>query len=123
MTTQTTIHEALLGFKSSSLTALEAQLLMLHALGRSSQDRAWLLTHGEDILSLETLARFEAFAQQRVNHVPLAYITGQKEFYGLTLKIDARVLDPRADTETLVDWALSILKEHPLAEDAKPLHD
>jgi len=39
----------------------------------------------------------------------MAYITGHKEFYGLDLAVDARVLDPRADTETLVDWALEVM--------------
>jgi release factor glutamine methyltransferase len=39
----------------------------------------------------------------------VAYITGRREFYGLNLMVDARVLDPRPDTETLVDWALEVL--------------
>jgi len=39
----------------------------------------------------------------------VAYLTGVKEFYGLPLAIDARVLDPRPDTEVLVDWALEVL--------------
>jgi len=41
----------------------------------------------------------------------VAYITGEKEFFGLALHIDKRVLDPRADTETLVEWALSCLAD------------
>jgi release factor glutamine methyltransferase len=41
---------------------------------------------------------------------PLAYIVGHKEFFGLTLQVDARVLVPRPDTETLVDWALERLR-------------
>jgi release factor glutamine methyltransferase len=40
---------------------------------------------------------------------PVAYLTGRKEFYGLPLQVDARVLDPRPDTETLVDWALEVM--------------
>ena len=40
---------------------------------------------------------------------PVAYLTGRKEFYGLPLQVDARVLDPRPDTETLVDWALEVI--------------
>jgi release factor glutamine methyltransferase len=40
---------------------------------------------------------------------PVAYITGHKEFYGLRLKITPDVLDPRDDTETLVDWALELI--------------
>ena len=43
----------------------------------------------------------------------MAYLTGVKEFYGLPLHIDARVLDPRPDTETLVDWALEVLAPLP----------
>ena len=39
----------------------------------------------------------------------MAYLTGRKEFYGLPLQVDARVLDPRPDTETLVDWALEVI--------------
>jgi release factor glutamine methyltransferase len=41
---------------------------------------------------------------------PVAYIVGHKEFFGLTLQVDARVLVPRPDTETLVDWALELLR-------------
>jgi release factor glutamine methyltransferase len=44
----------------------------------------------------------------------LAYITGHRGFYGLTLQVDARVLDPRPDTETLVNWALRICEAQPV---------
>jgi release factor glutamine methyltransferase len=47
---------------------------------------------------------------RRLAGEPVAYITGRKEFFGLTLAVDARVLDPRPDTETLVDWALAVLQ-------------
>ena len=53
--------------------------------------------------------RSPATAQRRLSGEPLAYITGHKEFFGLDLQVDARVLDPRPDTETLVDWALEVL--------------
>ena len=46
--------------------------------------------------------------QRRAAGEPVAYLTGHKEFYGLSLQVDARVLDPRPDTETLVDWALEV---------------
>eukprot|EP01037_Dinobryon_pediforme_P009791 gene9791-9857_t len=46
---------------------------------------------------------------RRVAGEPVAYLTGRKEFYGLPLQVDARVLDPRPDTETLVDWALEVI--------------
>jgi release factor glutamine methyltransferase len=86
-------------------------VLLLHALGRAPHDRAWLLAHSDDALDAATQATFETHTQRRLNTEPVAYITGQKEFFGLTLHVDHRVLDPRADTETLVEWALSCLAD------------
>lgn len=91
----------------------EAQVLLLHALGRAPHDRAWLLAHGDEPLDATTHATFADHLQRRLNTEPVAYITGRKEFFGLTLQVDARVLDPRADTETLVEWALSCLADVP----------
>jgi release factor glutamine methyltransferase len=93
------------------LPRLDAQVLLLHALGRAPHDRAWLLAHSDDALDAATQAIFETNVQRRLNTEPVAYITGQKEFFGLTLHVDKRVLDPRADTETLVEWALSCLAD------------
>ena len=89
------------------LPRLEAQILFLHAAGRSLHDRAWLLAHDTDEVLPEHIAAFEGLAQRRLQLEPIAYIVGQKEFFGLNLAIDKRVLDPRADTEVLVDWALA----------------
>jgi release factor glutamine methyltransferase len=119
-----TIDQALQGVKHTSLSALEGQLLMLHALGRSTDQRAWLLAHGDHQLSDQERANFERNVQHRLNHMPLSYLTGYKEFYGLKLSIDPRVLDPRADTETLVDWALECLevpRPHPKGQDTDVL--
>jgi len=88
------------------LDRIDAQLLHLFVLGREPHDRAWLLAHDTDELDAATLARLEALLQRRAAGEPLAYITGTKEFFGLPLQVDARVLDPRPDTETLVEWAL-----------------
>ena len=44
---------------------------------------------------------------------PLAYITGHREFFGLDLRVDPRVLVPRPDTETLVEWALEVIRNRP----------
>lgn len=93
------------------LDRLDAQLLMLHALGRPLDDRAWLITHHSEQLDEATEMRYIGLTRLRATGKPLAYITGQREFYGLGLKVDERVLDPRADTETLVDWALELLPE------------
>ena len=79
---------------------------MLHALGRSQADRAWLITHDDEVLSEPVALTFSDFCQRRLSGEPLAYIVGSKPFFGLDLLIDKRVLVPRPDTETLVAWAL-----------------
>lgn len=91
------------------LQRIDAQMLMLHVLNQPEGGRAWLIAHDTDLLTPEQDHRYAALSARRAAGEPVAYLTGVKEFYGLTLHIDARVLDPRADTETLVDWALYIL--------------
>ncbi|WPB55260.1 peptide chain release factor N(5)-glutamine methyltransferase [Xylophilus sp. GOD-11R] len=88
---------------------LDAQLLLLHALGRGPGERAWLLAHDGDALSEHTASALEALFLRRTAGEPVAYLVGEKEFFGLPLQVDARVLVPRPDTETLVDWALDLL--------------
>ena len=106
-----TVAQAAAWAQTLGLPRLDAQVLLLHALGRAPHDRAWLLAHGDDTLDATVQTTFEAHAQRRLNTEPVAYITGQKEFFGLTLQVDQRVLDPRADTETLVEWAMSCLAD------------
>ncbi len=100
------ISQALQKARCFAMSSLDAQTLLLHALGRDLHDRAWLLLHDSDELSLKTYALYNDLMQRRLDHQPLAYLTGQQEFHGLTLQVDQRVLVPRPDTETLVDWAL-----------------
>ncbi len=111
--TPPTVAQAAAWAQALGLPRLDAQVLLLHALGRAPHDRAWLLAHGDEPLDSTTHATFADHTQRRLNTEPVAYITGQKEFFGLTLQVDPRVLDPRADTETLVEWALSCLADVP----------
>lgn len=92
------------------LDRLDAQLLLLFALGRAPHDRAWLLTHDGDPLDPGEWSRVAALFRRRLAGEPAAYLLGEKEFHGLDLQVDARVLVPRPDTETLVDWALTCLE-------------
>jgi release factor glutamine methyltransferase len=108
-----TLQQALDQARQAGLDRIDAQLLLLHALGRPDAGRAWLLTHDTDPLEPATQQVFDALCARRLAGEPVAYLTGRKEFYGLALQIDARVLDPRPDTETLVDWALEVLAGHP----------
>jgi release factor glutamine methyltransferase len=104
---------ALAGACSAGIDRLDAQLLLLHALDKSAAERAWLVAHDQDALPAVAAARFTALCARRAQGEPLAYLLGQKEFFGLTLAVDARVLIPRPDTETLVNWALTLLPVAP----------
>ena len=90
---------------------LDAHLLLTKVLARS---RSWLIAHDEEPLTGDQVATLDQLLTQRVQGVPMAYLMGEREFHGLTLKVTPDVLDPRPDTETLVDWALEILptEEH-----------
>lgn len=109
----TTLSQALAQARARGLERIDAQMLLLHAIGQPDAGRAWLLAHDTDALAPDAQARFEALCQRRAAGEPVAYLTGRKEFYGLALAVDARVLDPRPDTETLVDWALELLAPQP----------
>jgi release factor glutamine methyltransferase len=110
-----TLMQALHTAQAHGLDRLDAQLLLLHALGRPTHDRAWLLAHDGDPLPAAAQAAFDAAVQRRAAGEPVAYLTGHKEFFGLDLQVDRRVLVPRPDTETLVEWALASLPP-PLGE-------
>lgn len=98
---------------ASALTALsvsgnneakfEAQLLLQHTL---KVNRAWLIAHEDENLTPEKLAEFNTLVERRAKGEPIAYILGEREFYGLNFIVTPDTLIPRADTETLVDAAL-----------------
>ncbi len=111
LTPPATVRDALQRARQAGLDRLDAELLLLHSLGHARHDRAWLIGHDADALSTEASDRFEHLCQRRLTGEPVAYLVGQREFHGLTLQVDARVLDPRPDTETLVDWALDWLAD------------
>jgi release factor glutamine methyltransferase len=104
------IQQALFHARTLGLDRLDAQLLLLHALGKHGTERAWLLAHDTDLLPDAAQQLLDVCLLRRRHGEPVAYITGHKEFYGLHLQVDARVLVPRPDTETLVDWALEVLE-------------
>ena len=105
------LHEALAAAAALGVERLDAQLLLLHVLGRDAGERAWLLAHDGDALEPAAQQAFQQLCARRAAGEPLAYLVGHKEFYGLRLQVDARVLVPRPDTETLVEWALEVLRE------------
>ena len=94
-----TVGEAL-----GALDAREARLLLAQATGFSE---ASVLAHPERSLPPEAEARFLEFAARRARGEPIAYLLGQKEFYGLPLAVNPAVLIPRPETELLVELALA----------------
>ncbi|MGZ5195613.1 MAG: peptide chain release factor N(5)-glutamine methyltransferase [Ramlibacter sp.] len=104
-----TLAEALAAAAALGLARLDAQLLLLHAMRRRPGERAWLLAHDGDSLDTGTQSQFLALCARRAGGEPIAYIVGRKEFFGLELRVDPRVLIPRPDTETLVEWALEVI--------------
>jgi release factor glutamine methyltransferase len=111
-----TCAQALQAGATLGLDRLDAQLLLLHVLQRPHSDRAWLLAHDDDVLGEAAVRAFHQSCLRRAAGEPLAYIVGHREFFGLKLKVDARVLVPRPDTETLVQWALDIAPQWALTQ-------
>jgi release factor glutamine methyltransferase len=89
---------------------LDAELLLAHGLGGKRID---LYTDPERPLLEEELALVRPLLAARGAGQPLAYITGEREFYSLPLLVDARVLVPRPETEVLVDAALEHARARP----------
>ncbi|HEX4516227.1 MAG TPA: peptide chain release factor N(5)-glutamine methyltransferase [Polyangiaceae bacterium] len=83
---------------------LDAEVLLSRATGLS---RTQLVIEMMKPLAPEELARFRDMVKRRRAREPVAYILGEREFYGRTFRVDARVLIPRPDTEALVDVALA----------------
>lgn len=91
---------------SSDEAKLEAQVLLQQVLNVS---HAWLISHANDALEANQLEAFHVLVKRRLNGEPIAYILGQREFYGLNLTVTSDTLIPRPDTETLVEAALAKL--------------
>lgn len=90
---------------------LDAELLLAHTLGRT---RVALYTHFDQLLSKDELTRFRECILRRLAGVPVAYLVGEKEFYGLSLQVNDSVLIPRPETELLVDVGVRLLPPAPL---------
>jgi release factor glutamine methyltransferase len=84
---------------------LDALVLLEDTTG---QDRALLLAHPETELTAGQLKTLEKQIERRALHVPLAYIRGKTEFYGREFTINAHVLEPRPESETIIELLLQL---------------
>lgn len=89
---------------------LEMQVLLAHVTGRS---RTWLLSHPEASLTPAQQQLLETGIRQLEQGVPLPYIIGHWEFFGLDFNVSPEVLIPRPETELLIETALAHLRTHP----------
>lgn len=92
--------------RASPLPALEARVLLAHALG---WPRTALITRGDEPLDAGALAAFRSLQARRVAGEPIAQIVGMREFYGLRFEVTPDVLIPRPETELLVETALAAI--------------
>ncbi len=84
-------------------TALDGVMLLGHVLGRQ---RAWLIAHDNDIVDAAACQAFEALVDSRASGIPVAYLTGRRDFHAISLEVTPDTLIPRPETELLVDLAL-----------------
>ena len=88
------------------LARRDAEVLLQHTLNVS---RAYLYTHYQDTLNNETYAIYHDFIVKRSQGIPIAYITGHREFWSLDLEVSPDTLIPRPETELLVETTLALL--------------
>lgn len=87
----------------TKIGSLDAELLLINELGEN--DRSFLVSHNDLILSEKQLTNLMDKIERRRNGEPLAYLTGFKEFYGRNFKVTPDVLIPRIESETIVDFS------------------
>ena len=100
---------AKLAAKGIDDASLEAELLLMHAMGVK---RAGLYVRLEDDLSPKHAAALAELVKRRLKREPAAYILGHREFYGLDFYVDSSVLIPRPETELLVEEAVTFARSN-----------
>jgi len=92
----------------SSSARIEVQCLLQDVL---KVNRAYLLSHPEQPLDTDQYARYTKLFERRLGGEPIAYLLGEREFYGLIFKVSPATLIPRPETELLVELALQRIPE------------
>jgi release factor glutamine methyltransferase len=106
------LKQAIKQLSFSDSARLDSEILLLKVLNEQSDrllTKTWLLTWPEKTLTMEQLQQFEYYLQLRTQGMPVAYITGEKDFWNLTLRVSPATLIPRPETELLVECALDKL--------------
>ncbi len=93
------------------LSALDARLLLQAASGLTHEQ---LIAEPDMVLVGDRISRFKSFIDRRLQHEPVTRILGEREFYGRSFKVSPAVLDPRSDTETIIELTLQLTGEEPM---------
>lgn len=94
---------------------LDAEILLAHVL---KKNRVYLYTHYDQPLSAQEVDDYRDVVRRRSRYEPVAYILGEKEFYGHVLHVRPGVLVPRPETELVVEEALKWLKHRAIDKPA-----
>src|SRR5690348_11329557 len=108
MNIRSALTEAAQQLADTSNPRLDAETLLMHVLKR---ERSYLYAHPEFELGCGELTRFYEAISQRSEGLPLQYITGHQEFWGLDFRVNPAVLIPRPETEHSVEAVLENAKE------------
>ena len=93
---------------ASDSPRLDLEVLLCHVLDKP---RSYLFTWPEKILDQQSTRQFNDLLKRRADGEPIAYLTGEKEFWSLSLEVNATTLIPRPDTEALVETALNVINK------------
>ena len=108
MNIRSALTEAAQRLSDTSNPRLDAETLLMHVLQR---ERSYLYAHPESELACGEQTRYHEGISQRARGVPLQYITGHQEFWGLDFKVTPAVLIPRPETEHSVEAVLDLAKK------------
>lgn len=102
-----TIQQAL-DWSCRKIDWIDARLLLQHVL---RVNHAFLIAHAENKMVVEDIEQFLKLVVQREQGMPVAYLTGERDFFDLTFKVSSAVLIPRPETELLVEIAIACISK------------
>jgi len=100
MTPRRLLAEASAQLQACATPKLDAELLLCHTL---KKERSWLIANADDVLDEATINDFNILLARRIRREPVAYITGEKEFWSRSFHVNSNVLIPRPETEHLIE--------------------
>ena len=85
----------------------------------TGKDRGWLLAHPEFELDTKIATKLQKMVKKRAQHIPLAYIRGKTEFYGREFKVSPHTLEPRPESETMIELFRNLVKNKKYKAESK----